>query len=240
MGIRIGRGGLVAVVVAAIAAGCGSSTSDPRTAGALQVVSSASGLRILWENLGNMAQAEQALGRIGNFSGFLALVGTPSRPPSAAGYLVQAGSFPGCVSGTTSGTNGSATFNNCTSGSATLNGSASRNGDTYTASLTLTFSAPVGGAALSGTLGYMGTLTVTPTLVSGSLTVNINLSYQGTSYALNVTATFDDVVLCPNGLPTGGALHATGQGSVAGRSHSGSATATFGPGCGQVAVTPGS
>jgi hypothetical protein len=240
MGIRIGGARLAALAMAAVAAGCGSSTSDPRTAGALQAVSSASGVRTLWENLGNMAQAQQALSRIGNFGGFLALLATPSRPPSAAGYLEQAESFPGCVSGTTNGTNGSATFNNCTSGSATLNGSASKNGDTYTANLTLTFSAGVGGATLSGTVGYMGTLTVTPTLVSGSLTVNINLSYQGTSYALNVTATFDDVALCANGLPTGGVLHATGQGSVAAGSYSGSATATFGPGCGQVAVTPGS
>src|SRR5206468_4021650 len=104
--------------------------------GALSAVSATSNWRTLWSNMqSNPTNAQAALSAFGNISGFLSMVSASARQPTGTSQAVSAAAFPGCVTLSASGQSGSATFSDCTAGGVTLRGTASKEGDSYSASL---------------------------------------------------------------------------------------------------------
>ncbi len=233
--VRMGMAALSLAGLASVAS-CGGSNSDARVSGAIDAVSAIASFRPLWSAMTtDPANARSALAQLANVRAFLSILSTPAGQSSTTAQTEQAAEFPGCVSVTASQTGGTASFNNCTSGGVTLGGSASKDGDNYTANLQLNFSV----AGFTGTVTYSGAIMVSPTQLGGMMTLSVNLNAQGQTYALNVTANFVNVSLCQAGtltLPGGGSISVSGQGNAGGTNINKSVTVTFGPSCGTARV----
>ncbi|MGE0867825.1 MAG: hypothetical protein AB7P03_04660 [Kofleriaceae bacterium] len=158
-------------------------------------------------------------------------------------FSTKTGGILSAVSGTAECTATSCTFDNY--GDATagwlINGTISNSGGTY--SFDLSYDITSFGSTLKWNID--GSLTVTATSIDGQINSSGESSFEGEGGAGSATIDWDvsvdyrDVVLDPNGCPTGGSVYATTSYEVSSSqggsgSYAVEGTATFGPACGQV------
>jgi hypothetical protein len=197
---------------------------------AVTVVNDTKGLQALKTN----AKDSSALGAFAKIqSGANSLIGSAQASKGLTLDSVRSAIDESCI--TQSG--GTVTYNNCSDGSQTINGTISIVGDVYSIDLTIGFA----GGGYSGDVTYAGSITATDSLVNGHL--SFDYDYSSVTYSVDVT--YSNLTLgaaCLLG-PLGGSLEVDSSTKVSGYGGLGSTSFTFradyGPACGDVKMFGG-
>lgn len=228
------RACVVGIVVGALAA-CGGKEEDPSTTNPAVAASAISALGSFEaaQSSGDAATAASQMISLGAAAGSIIVPADPNPMPAAVPQSASA------VTGTCTCTPTSCTFEACGAedGSWTIDGTVSRDGDTYTADLSVSIDT----AGFMWSWSYEGTVTITDTLIDGSLRGSGRGSYQDTDVDLSASWSwaldFEQITRDESGCPVGGSLHAEVDLNARGNGQSVSFYATgdvaFGPTCGE-------
>ncbi len=228
--------GILFVVACGSSGGMSPMTATPTLkAAAATSVTAASGLAKI-KTTPNDAGAMNGFGSIYTSGNQLT---SAAMSPSTAGAVTGAltavtGALDSTGCGTTSG--GTTTYNNCTYGSSTVNGTITVAGDTITVDLTTNYGGGTG--TVTGLdMKWTGSVTVTATQINGSLRFDTTASTtQYGAISGYTTMTFNGINLDTAGCATGGTMEAYTESGMQGYTYHGTVDVTFGPACGDAAM----